>query len=67
MGQVPVLRPNTAVYPLFLFPIFHLQIFKPNTNFCFEFQVSNFTHNPNVNIILLFSILLFILLPIIYF
>jgi hypothetical protein len=41
--------PNRFPFPFFLF-YFKFQMFKPNSNFCFEFQMSNLKYNPNVNI-----------------
>jgi hypothetical protein len=39
------------VFSFFLFHFcFKFQIFKPSSNFCFEFQMSNLKYNPNVNI-----------------
>jgi hypothetical protein len=35
----------------FLFPfLFQIQIFKPISNFCIDFEISNLKYNPNVNI-----------------
>jgi hypothetical protein len=52
-------RPNTCFFFLFVF-YFKFQTFKPNSNFCFEFQVSNLKYNPNVNIIpTIFNIIIY--------
>jgi hypothetical protein len=44
----------TVVFFLFFFFFFlfylKFQISKPNSNFCFEFQMLNFKYNPNVNV-----------------
>jgi hypothetical protein len=52
MGRIPAWRPNTGSlsFSFSIFFLFQIQMFKPNSIFCFEFQISNLQHNPNVNI-----------------
>jgi hypothetical protein len=33
-----------------IFFLFQIQMFKPNSNFCFEFHISNLKYSPKVNI-----------------
>jgi hypothetical protein len=60
LGRRSTLGPNVGLIFSFLL-LFHFifyfkfQIFKPNSNFCFEFQMSNPQYNPYVNINPIFS------------